>query len=166
LTPSHFLLGKGSISNVQVTEDYANLSISSFSEREQDRLITLNKFWEIWSEEYLRNLPSAIPKFQNQGQIKMGSLVLIREDNTPRMHWLIGVIERVHQGRDGVVRSADIRTSKGLRTRAIQRIHLLETFDMDDVVPLNVQSDSSGEVQNKRSSRKVTKPKYLNDYVP
>ena len=86
----------------------------------------LNRFWSVWSTEYLQNLPPSVRKFSSRGRLVVGSVVLVREDNTPRMKWVTGVVTKLYPGRDGLVRSAEIRTSKGLRTRAIQRLHDLE----------------------------------------
>ena len=40
-------------------------------------------------------------------------------------------MERLHFGKDGVVRAVDLRTSKGRKTRAIQRLHNLEITEND-----------------------------------
>ena len=42
---------------------------------------------------------------------------------------MTGVVERLHPGCDGVVRVADVRTSRGVRTRPVQRLHDLEVLD-------------------------------------
>jgi hypothetical protein len=47
-------------------------------------------------------------------------MVLIREDNTPR------VITRLFPGKDGLVRSVELKTNKGTSVRSIQRLHDLE----------------------------------------
>ena len=65
-------------------------------------------------------------KFKSRGDISVGYVVLIQEDKVPRMQWLMGVVKDLIKGRDGVVRSAIIRTSKGIRFRAVQRLHDLE----------------------------------------
>ena len=57
-------------------------------------------------------------------------MVLIQEDNTKRLDWLLGVVEKLHTSSDGVVRSMDVRTSGGIRTRPVQRIHNLEISNL------------------------------------
>ena len=44
----------------------------------------------------------------------------------PRMKWLLGVVSRLFPGRDGVARSIQVRTQRGLITRAVQRLCDLE----------------------------------------
>ena len=83
-------------------------------------------FWTAWSKDYLRNLPPIVNKFKAKGKIQEGSLVLIQEDNTPRMKWPMGLVKRVFPGRDGLVRSVEIKTSRGLVVQPIQRLHNLE----------------------------------------
>ena len=56
----------------------------------------------------------------------VGSVVLIREDNVPGLKWVTGVVTKLYPGGDGTARSAELRTSHGLRTRAIQRLNDLE----------------------------------------
>lgn len=56
----------------------------------------------------------------------VGSIVLVREDNTPRLQWPIGVIVNVYPGRDGLIRSVDVKTRKGVFNRTIQTLHDLE----------------------------------------
>ena len=61
-----------------------------------------------------------------QGELNVGTPVLIHEEKTPRLRWNMGVVTRLFRGRDGLVRSAEVRTGGGYRTRAVQRLHSLE----------------------------------------
>ena len=44
----------------------------------------------------------------------MGSVVLVREDNCPRLQWSIGVIEELIKGRDGVNRTEKVKTKRAV----------------------------------------------------
>ena len=48
-----------------------------------------------------------------QPPLKVGDLVLLREDNVPAMNWPMGRFTSVCPGKDGKVRVAEIRTSRG-----------------------------------------------------
>ena len=126
LTPSHFLLGRGAGFQSKVLEDPGSVSSRSLTERAKVCERRVNRFWSVWRNEYLRNLPPSVRHFSSRGKLKIGSVVVIREDNVPRMRWVTGVVTKLYPGRDGTVRSAELRTSHGLRTRAIQRLHDLE----------------------------------------
>ena len=132
LTPNHFLAGQGYQGlDSRVLEDPESVSVESLCLRQQEMLQRLEDFWRIWSNEYLRNLPPAFQKFRKEGNVQLGSVVLIREDNVPRLKWCLGVVEKLHFGKDGVVRAVDLRTSKCRKTRAIQRLHNLEITEND-----------------------------------
>ena len=128
LTPSHFLIGR--LPNFQ--PDCSNVSCDSskndLTEREIIRVNQLNKFWNVWSNDYLKNLPPIINKFKSKCNLKIGSLVLVREDNFPRMYWSLGIIVDTHPGNDGLVRSVKICTSQGIICRPIQLVHDLEVY--------------------------------------
>jgi len=134
LTPSHFLIGKGAGFQARVIEDPSNVSVQSLSERARLREQCLDKFWSVWSSEYLRDLPPSVRKLYSRGSLAVGSVVLIRESGVPRMTWLMGVVTRLYTSQDDVVRSADVRTAKGMRTRAIQNLCDLELVGTDDVI--------------------------------
>ncbi|ELT87531.1 hypothetical protein CAPTEDRAFT_204419 [Capitella teleta] len=69
----------------------------------QERLMEV--FWHAWSTDYLRNLPPAVSQFRSRGVVRHGSVVMVREDNTPRWHWPLGVVEEVFPGKDGLTSS-------------------------------------------------------------
>ena len=172
LTPNHFLLGQGNqgVQN-ELLEDPENVSSEVLSLREQEMVQRQGEFWSVWSSDYLRNLPPAYQKVQKTGQINVGSVVLIREDNLPRMKWVLGVVRRLHVGRDGLPRAVDLVTRQGNRTRAIQRLYNLEITDgkckTGDKGDENVQDDSTPivtESVERRSKRAKRLPKWLEDY--
>ena len=74
----------------------------------------------------MKNLPPIVNKFKSKCNLKIGSSVLVREDNFPRMYWPLGIIVDTHPGKDGLVRSVKIRTSQGIICRPIQLVHDLE----------------------------------------
>lgn len=130
LTPNHFLAGQGNQGlESRVLEDPDNVSVESLCLRHQEMLQRQEDFWNVWSNEYVRNLPAAFQKFRKEGNLAIGSVVLIREDGLPRMKWTLGVVEKLHEGKDGVPRAAELRTARGLKTRAIQRLYNLEVAD-------------------------------------
>ena len=49
----------------------------------------------------------------------------------------MGIVHRVYSGRDGLVRTVQVKTTKGLLTRPIQRIHDLEMTDSTIVSTLS-----------------------------
>ncbi|GBP74967.1 hypothetical protein EVAR_60895_1 [Eumeta japonica] len=47
-----------------------------------------------------------------------GTVVILKSDNSTPLDWLLGVIDDVHPGKDGVARVVDVRTASG-RRRAV-----------------------------------------------
>ena len=54
---------------------------------------------------------------------------LDRGEGSNRLQWPMGIVHRVYPGRDGLVRTVEVKTANGLLTRPIQRIHDLEMTD-------------------------------------
>lgn len=129
LTPNHFLVGHSVGFRARELEDPSAVTGRMLSDRAKLREKRLDKFWSVWMKEYIRNLPPAVRKFRPQGRLCEGAVVLIGEENVPRLKWDLGVVTRLLPGRDGIARSAEVRTAKGRKTRAVQRLHDLEVLD-------------------------------------
>ena len=126
LTPNHFLTGHSIGFQAREAEDPSAVTAKALGGRARIREQRLNRFWSVWSDEYLRNLPPAVSKFRSRGKLCEGSVVLIQNENLPRLKWELAVVTRLFPGRDGVVRSAEVRTAGGKKTRPVQRLHDLE----------------------------------------
>jgi len=70
-------------------------------------------------EQYVseRDLPNG--KFSN---LKIGALVLLKEENLLLSRWTLERIVKMHCGKDNIVRVASVRTSTGLHRRALSKI--------------------------------------------
>lgn len=113
LTPSHFLTLEPSTSLPD-----PNLESVPLSKLQRWRLVTdmHRHFWSRWRNEYLSSLQLRA-KWSDQGKdLKVGELVLIR-DNTHPLHWRLGRIRQLHPGIDGVSRVATLDTPSGSLTR-------------------------------------------------
>ena len=42
--------------------------------------------------------------------------------------WILGKIVNTFPGKDGIIRTASVRTTKGMINRPVQRLHLLEEY--------------------------------------
>ena len=125
LTPSHFLLGRGSHLDKVSCEPSLDVSPELIKEKSKALEGRCNMFWKQWQDEYLKHLP--LPKRRDKfGKLEVGSVVLIREDNCPRLQWPMGVVERLIPGKDGVARTVEVRTKRGNFFRPIQRLHGME----------------------------------------
>ena len=142
LTPSHFLIGRPAGVQVEGDEDQGiSVCAQDLQSREQARIEQLNKFWKIWSSDYIRNLPPTFKGFVHKCNVKKGSMVLVKEDNVPRMSWPLGIVEETFPGHEGIIRSVNVRTSRGIVCRPVQRLHELEISGPIDVEDVEVRSD-------------------------
>ena len=139
ITPAHLAIGRSLKSlpiPTDVSIDHCHL-LQCYLYRQ--RLV--NHFWGRWHHEYLHNL-SVRPKWNvEQPPLRVGDVVLISEDKTPRGKWpLVHVIE-VYLGKDDLIRTVLLQTSKGQFKRPVQRLHNLKLANHGDVVPTIIKSD-------------------------
>ena len=122
LTPNHLLL---------LCNDAA-VPLGVFQETDMYRrrwrhvwyLTTL--FWKRWVKEYLPLLQRR-RKWQNDcPNVKLHDLVLIIDENSPRGMWPLGKVVDVVKGRDGLLRSARLRTQTTQVVRPITKLVHLE----------------------------------------
>ncbi|XP_076246260.1 uncharacterized protein LOC143186468 [Calliopsis andreniformis] len=112
LTPGHFLIGDALLALPQpdVTDIKQN-RLNKFQLIQQ----TVQHFWRRWDQEYLHELQQRHKwKLNHPGSIKIGALVLIKEDNIPPMRWRLGRIVHFHPGLDGITRVVTLKTPDGL----------------------------------------------------
>jgi hypothetical protein len=124
LSPSHFLIGRSFYESIKPFEDQV-VDRELLVNRKFFQDLMLNKFWSLWSDEYLRSLPPW-KGGKHTAEIMPNSVVIVREDNQPRLNWPIGVISEVLPGRDGVVRACKVRVKGTELVRPVQRLHMLE----------------------------------------
>ena len=128
LTPSHFLIGRVAGFQPQVSDQFLDISDKDLSEREIVRKRQLNQFWKMWSDDYLRNLPPIVKGFKANCNLKKGSLVLVRENNVPRMKWPMDIITDLFPGKDNIVRCVNAQTAKCTLYGPVQKLHDLDIF--------------------------------------
>ena len=66
-----------------------------------------------------------------QNKIQRGDVVLVYNENKPRLQWKLAQVEQLLPGKDGLVRSMKIKTENGITSRPITK-HPLEITAMCD----------------------------------
>ena len=147
ITPSHFLLEQPL--ERPLNDDLMPLSAAELSQKYHTRQFALSKFWKKWKEQYITNLPPVVQNFKNGSSVEVGDLVLIRDENIgSRLEWPLARVLRVYPGRDGRIRSVDVKTRKSVICRPIQKLHKLEVSKIPVSSFSPVTNDSDIEKSN------------------
>lgn len=124
LTPAHFLMSTPLqyLPATDVTDEKLTLT-------ERKKLLDqmVDSYWRKWRLEYLQTLQGRAKWFKNEISLQIGTVVLLNQDNTPPLHWPLGVVTEVHPGRDGVVRVATVKTVTGTYKRPVVKLCPLPT---------------------------------------
>ncbi|XP_076391770.1 uncharacterized protein LOC143265174 [Megachile rotundata] len=123
LTPGHFLIGDALTTLPQPDVTHINQNrLNRFQLIQQ----MVQHFWKRWHQEYLHELQQRHKwKLDPSGDVKIGALVLIKEDNIPPMRWRLGRITELHHGLDDITRVVTLKTIDGLTKRSVTKICLL-----------------------------------------
>lgn len=126
LTPGHFLIGRP-ITSIQ--EPHLSDINDNILGKWQRVSKTSERIWKLWKRDYLNNLQERHKWQFSKNNIKVGDLVLIKEENLPSTKWLTGRIVEVFTGSDGKVRIVNIRLPQGnVLKRSIRNVCLLPVF--------------------------------------
>ncbi|KAI3381780.1 hypothetical protein SNEBB_009348 [Seison nebaliae] len=133
LTPAHLIMGEpidvlpalGQGTRL-LDPSYDKEAISSRHRRYQQKI---DDCWRRWRDEYLTSLREQQSSSNEPSPIKVGDVVLIHQD-TARLNWKLGRVVGLHMGRDGRIRSAEVKTDNGVISRPVVKLYPLETsFD-------------------------------------
>lgn len=123
LTPAHFLIGKTltSIPEQDVTEIQEN-RLDRYQRLQQ----IIQHFWSRWNKEYISELQTRVKWKQDyKNLLKIGSLVIVKEDNVPPLKWNLGRVVQLHPGEDGIIRVASVKLNGSVVKRAITKLCIL-----------------------------------------
>jgi len=123
LTPAHFLIGVPLTSLPEI--DVSDQPVNRLT---RHQLLTQMRqhFWQRWSNEYVTQLQQRHKWTEkSKADIKIGTMVLLRDETVSPMHWRLGRIVALHPGKDGLVRIVDIKTSKGILKRSLPKLCIL-----------------------------------------
>ncbi|KAG5868590.1 hypothetical protein JTB14_030284 [Gonioctena quinquepunctata] len=119
LTPAHFL-------TLAPLRGFPSEKVDNIPVNRLDRFQLVDRmvqdFWNRWRLEYLSSLQIR-KKWTNQHpNIAVGTVVILKTDNAPPLHWPLAVVTAVHPGSDGVVCNVTLKTSKGIFTRPVVKL--------------------------------------------
>jgi transposase InsO family protein len=120
LTPNHFLLGSPDF--VSAPGAFGNDGCNWRRRWRVAQHIT-DHYWKRWLKEYVPTLVSRSKWTRPERNLAVGDVAVIDDPCLPRGQWPLGVIDEVLPGRDGVVRTVDIRVAKGVLRRPAVKIH-------------------------------------------
>lgn len=123
LTPGHFFADGPLV--VPPPFQYMNESNLEGKKLWIERQKMLAHFWQRWQVEYLTTLQERKKWRREKENVKVGLLVLIRNENLPPAQWRLGRIVELLPGKDGLVRNVIVKTEKGAFKRPVQKICIL-----------------------------------------
>ncbi|XP_073946806.1 uncharacterized protein [Choristoneura fumiferana] len=126
LTPGHFIIGHPLVSLPEY--DFDHTPISRLNRWQLVQQISQH-FWRRWQLEYLHNLQQRAKWCKNVPNLKIGDLVLVKEDNLPPLQWRKARVSKLRPGADGVVRVVELRTSTGTCVRSVAKVCPLPSLD-------------------------------------
>ncbi|XP_047538693.1 uncharacterized protein LOC125072211 [Vanessa atalanta] len=151
LTPGHFLVGRPL--TALPTSSLINVNPNRLQRWELVEQLRQN-FWIRWQKEYVSELQQRTKWKTSKGDLKEGTMVVIKDDALPPLKWSLGRVRRVFPGPDGVNRVADIETTKGLTRRAFNKICPLPINEAVETQDFNV----GGHVKDQRGTGEMSAP--------
>ena len=127
LTPNHLLLlraGPGLAPGKFQKEDI-------YGKRWRHVQYLADQFGKRWIREYLPTLQLRRKWIQPKRNLTDGDIVLVMDVNTPRKCWPLGRVIRSFPGKDGLVRSVEVKTSWAVFTRPVNKLCLLDSVNTD-----------------------------------
>lgn len=122
LTPSHLLILRRG-----VPFSVGNISKADSYRRRWKHVQSLaDQFWYRWVREYLPTLQLRQKWTEETRNLSVDDVVLMRGETTCRGHWPLGRVTKIFSGRDGLVRSVEVRTQNTTLIRPIHKLCLLE----------------------------------------
>ncbi|XP_055585541.1 uncharacterized protein LOC129738386 [Uranotaenia lowii] len=119
LTPGHFLIGAPMMTLPD--PDYKEVPINRLGRYELIQQRTQH-FWNRWTNEYLVELHRYTTTDPKQVTLKVGQIVILRDQLLPPVRWPLARIETLHPGEDGITRVVTIRTAAGNFKRSVAMI--------------------------------------------
>lgn len=119
LTPSHFLIGD--LLTSLPDHNYEHITLNRLSVWQHLQLLK-QKFWDRWHKEYLSELNVRSKWSSGTHDITNGTMVILRDDNLPPIHWRLGRVIESIPGNDGIVRTVKIKTKNGITERNVKYI--------------------------------------------
>ncbi|GFU99793.1 DUF5641 domain-containing protein [Trichonephila clavipes] len=116
LTPAHFLIGRPITAIVEPSLLQCESNRLNVWQRITKSVQTI---WKRWSLSYLNSLQQRKKWIVNKENLKLGDMVLIREENLPPCKWLLGRVVKIYMGKDKKVRVVDIKTGKGIYKKGL-----------------------------------------------
>lgn len=127
LTPNHLLTMKTSVPLPPPGEFVAE---DLYAKKRWRRVQYLaEQFWSRWKEEYLANITLRQRWHSPQRNVKIGDVVILREEGTPRNEWRLGRIFDVCTDDDGLVRKVTIKVGSkklGARGQRLTNLSIVE----------------------------------------
>jgi hypothetical protein len=151
LSPAHFLTNRGFdcmpapfMTNETITNNW------QFIQAQQE------KFWELFTNDYLFELQKMSKWVKKEDNLKINQIVLVKQENLPRLYWNYAKIAKVHYDSNNLVHIVEIQI--GNRTEKLHKRHLskliLLPVETDEVSQENTEKGETY-VNNKNDSLKV-----------
>ncbi|XP_041989097.1 uncharacterized protein LOC121740468 [Aricia agestis] len=118
LSPGHFLIGRPLNALPSASCDSKEPQVKRYERLEQIR----QHFWGRWQNEYICELQTRTKWKSNMAALKVGDLVLLKEDSISPLCWRTERILRLFPGPDGISRVADVNTIAGCYRRPLVRL--------------------------------------------
>ncbi|VDO54009.1 unnamed protein product [Onchocerca flexuosa] len=114
------------------TASFENLQTKELTNQYTTTCKRLDHLWKIWQREYLEELRKRAqrkhrgPRSRVRREPEIDELVLLKGD-CPRNTWKMGRVHRLIRGKDGICRSAVVKTANGNEfLRAVGHLYPLE----------------------------------------
>lgn len=132
LTPGHFLVGKELVTPPDPITTDINTSSST-----RWKLVQKIKtdFWKVWTNDYLNTLQQRYKWNKQAKNLKVGDIVIIKEDSINPSKWPLARISQVYPGKDGLVRVVDVKKEAGITLK--RPIHKIIPLHEDPQLPKN-----------------------------
>ena len=125
----------------------------------------INHFSNRFYEEYILALRERhqydVRKFNNESKLCVNDVVLIQEENRPRVKWRKGKISKLLNSKDGLVRGVELVVNKGMSNKTINIRRPVQ-----HLIPLEMSRDCKNEVSielNKSQEEPVEELAQCND---
>lgn len=119
LTPGHFLIG----SPLTMLPES---DVREFPDNRLRRYQLLTKmfqhFWTRWKTDYIHSLQQRTKWKSTASNLKIGTLVMLKDDHTPPLFWKLGRVVELHPGEDNLVHVVSVKTNNGVFKRTVQKL--------------------------------------------